>query len=36
MDSIGLGGMTVTTRFLITNHCSAADAVSFKLWFMNF
>jgi len=30
MDWTGLGGMTVTP-FLIINHCSTVDAVSFKL-----
>jgi len=29
---LGLGGMTV---FLISNHCSTVDAVSYKLCFMN-
>ena len=36
LDWIGLGGMTVTTFFLISNHCSTVDAVSFKLRFKNF
>jgi len=31
MDCIGLGGMTVTPFFKISNHCSTVDAVSFKL-----
>ena len=32
LDWIGLGAITVTTFFLkINNHCSAVDAVSFKL-----
>jgi len=40
MNCIGLGcvrlaGMTVTP-FLISNHCSTVDAVSFKLWFIKF
>jgi len=34
-DWIGLCAMTVAT-FLITYRCSTVDAVSFKLWFMNF
>jgi len=35
LDWIRLGGMTVT-QFLISNHCSTVDAVSFKLRFVNF
>jgi len=34
LDWFGLGGMTVAP-FLISNHCSTVDAVSFKLCFMN-
>jgi len=31
MDWIGLRGKNVTS-FLISNHCSTVDAVSYKLW----
>jgi len=38
MDWIGLDwiGLDWVTTFLLINHSSTVDAVSCKLWFMNF